>query len=126
MRDIAISDALFISQPLHLSTFTLDEYEHALKHNTNDPPCGLIAEVHSVLIYLLRTVPFHRGSASNSLMDEWKQEMEVDGEEDTVSIQDLLDALQDVGNNWERVPLKHSEGRIGWEEALVGCLKDVS
>ncbi|KLO16987.1 hypothetical protein SCHPADRAFT_887277 [Schizopora paradoxa] len=111
-------------QPLHLSTFTLDEYEHALKHNTIDPPCGLIAEVHSVLIYLLRTVPFHRGSAANSLWEEWKQEMDVDGEDDEISNQDLLDALQDVGNNWERVPLKHSEGRIGWEEALVGCLKD--
>lgn len=115
-----------VSQPLHLSTFTLDEYEHALKHNTLDPPCGLIAEIHSVLIYLLRTVPFHRGSAAGSLWVEMRQEMDVDGEEDEVSINELIEVLQDVGNNWERVPLKHSEGRIGWEEALVGCLKDVS
>ena len=34
--------------------------------------------------------------------------------------------MSEVGNNWERVPLRAAEGREGWEEALVGCLKDVS
>ena len=42
-----------------------------------------------------------------------------------VSIDDLIGAMADVGNNWERVPLRHTEGRDGWEDALVGCLKDV-
>ena len=42
------------------------------------------------------------------------------------SVQDLVAAMADVGNNWERVPLKPSEGRQGWEEALIGCMKDVS
>jgi hypothetical protein len=43
-----------------------------------------------------------------------------------VSIDDLIAAMADVGGNWERVPLRHAEGREGWEDALVGCLKDVS
>ena len=41
------------------------------------------------------------------------------------SIDTLTEALADIGNNWERVPLKHADGRTGWQEALIGCLKDV-
>jgi bromodomain adjacent to zinc finger domain protein 1A len=33
--------------------------------------------------------------------------------------------MADVGNNWERVPLRFSENRSGWEDAMVGALKDV-
>lgn len=43
-----------------------------------------------------------------------------------VNTDQLSAAMSDIGNNWERVPLRHSEGREGWEEALIGCLKDVS
>ncbi|KAG1719258.1 chromatin remodeling complex protein [Suillus lakei] len=50
-------------QPLHLSTFTMDEFEHALRHSLIDPPCALLGEIHSTLIYNLRTVPFTRHSA---------------------------------------------------------------
>jgi len=42
-----------------------------------------------------------------------------------VSTDELTAAMADVGNNWERVPLRPAEGRDGWEDALVGCLKDV-
>lgn len=116
------------SQPLHLSPFTLDEYEHALRHSVRDPPCLLLAEIHSVLIYNLRTVPFTKHSAVLGLIED--KEMlsryrDFDHSEDIKELDDVMDAMADIGNNWERVPLKHSDGRIGWEEALVGCLKDV-
>ncbi|KAI5122593.1 hypothetical protein M0805_004808 [Coniferiporia weirii] len=110
-------------QPLHLSFFTLDDFEHALKHILSDPPCHLLAEVHSVLVYNLRTVPFSRHAAVLSLLDLKKNEMEIDSESEP-SIDMLTEALADVGNNWERVPLKHSDARTGWQDALVGCLKD--
>lgn len=42
-----------------------------------------------------------------------------------VPFDELTAAMADVGNNWERVPLRHTEGREGWEDALVGMLKDV-
>lgn len=42
-----------------------------------------------------------------------------------VSLDNLSAAMADVGSNWERVPLRHSEGREGWEDAMLGCLKDV-
>lgn len=92
-----------------------------------EPPCSLLAEIHSVLIYLLRTVPFVRGAALLSLnnkLDDPRLE-DTAWSEMRSTVTDLEEGLRDVGNNWERVPLKHSDGRIGWEEALVGCLKDV-
>jgi bromodomain adjacent to zinc finger domain protein 1A len=109
------------SQPLHLSTFTLDELEHAIRHTLAEPPCQLIAEIHSSLIYNLRTVTFQRHSAVMSLMSASE-----DGDDDLgISIEELTTAMADIGNNWERTPLRHGEGREGWEESLVGCLKDV-
>ncbi|THU94815.1 chromatin remodeling complex protein [Dendrothele bispora CBS 962.96] len=114
-------------QPLHLSTFTLDEFEHAVRHSVTDLPCTLLAEVHSTLIYNLRTVPFQRHSAVLSLL-RLKEDLEEDGKDDApmlgITIEDLTAAMADVGNNWERVPLRASEGREGWEDALLGCLKD--
>lgn len=110
------------SQPLHLSTFTLDEFEHAIRHTLVEPPCQLIAEVHSSLIYNLRTVTFQRHSAVVSLMSA----SEEDDEEDLgVTVKELTTAMADVGNNWERTPLRNNEGREGWEESLVGSIKDV-
>lgn len=110
---------------LHISSFTLDEFEHALRHTLPDLPCNLLAEIHSVLIYNLRTVPFTRHAAVVSLLEEQNNIMDVD-EGSMPSIQMLTEALADVGNNWERVPLKQSDGREGWQDALIGCLKDVS
>ncbi|KAF8740556.1 hypothetical protein AX14_008167 [Amanita brunnescens Koide BX004] len=114
-------------QPLHLSPFTLDEFEHALRHSLLDPSCPLLAEIHTALIYNLRTVSFTRHSALLSLLrlkeiaeEEDQESLEVLG----ISIDELTTAMAEVGNNWERVPLRHTEGREGWEEALVGCLKD--
>lgn len=105
----------------------MDEFEHSLRHSLPDPPCALLAEVHTTLIYNLRTVSFTRHSALLSLLR--LKEMEDDDQEASevlgISIDELTTAMAEVGNNWERVPLRHTEGREGWEEALVGCLKDV-
>ncbi|OBZ79211.1 hypothetical protein A0H81_00710 [Grifola frondosa] len=115
-------------QPLHLSQFTMDEFEQAIRHSVLDPPCALLAEVHATLIYNLRIVPFNRHSAILSLMNH-KDDMDIDVDADAddvlgVSVETLTAAMADVGNNWERAPLRHAEGREGWEESLVGCLKD--
>ncbi|KAI0094698.1 chromatin remodeling complex protein [Irpex rosettiformis] len=107
--------------PLHLSTFTLDEFEGAIRHSHPDAPCPLISEVHSTLIYNLRTVPFTRHSAIISLFNSLE---EADVETFGISTSALIDASRDIGNNWERAPLRHAEGREGWEESLIGCLKD--
>ena len=84
--------------------------------------------MHSTLIYNLRTVGFQRHGALLSLLKR-KEEISASkyGEKKIfgVSVDELIGAMADVGNNWERVPLRHTEGRDGWEDALVGCLKDV-
>src|SRR5208283_2707043 len=85
---------IFISQPLHLSTFTLDEFEHAIRHSMPDPPCPLLAEVHSTLIYNLRTVPFTRHSAVLSLLRVKDMEGDDVHDEDLgVSIEQLSAAM---------------------------------
>ncbi|KAI6136757.1 chromatin remodeling complex protein [Pisolithus sp. B1] len=90
-------------QPLHLSAFTMDEFEHALRHSAAETPCVMLGEIHSTLIYNLRTVPFSRHSCSSF---------------------QLTAVMADVGNNWDRVPLRQADLRSGWEDALLGCLKD--
>jgi len=76
----------------------------------------------------MRQVPFVRHSALLSLLRE-KESREGVGLADEpvlgVSTDELTAAMADVGNNWERIPLRPAEGRDGWEDALVGCLKDV-
>jgi bromodomain adjacent to zinc finger domain protein 1A len=107
----------------------LDDFEHAIRHSHADIPCVLLAEIHSTLIYNLRTVPFNRHNAVLSLL-ALKEEQEKKGEPDEMihqlSVEQLTNAMADIGNNWERVPLRQSEARQGWQEALLGCLKDVS
>ena len=111
-----------------MSAFSLDEFENSLRHSVADPPCPLLAEIHSTLIYNLRTVSFVRHSALLSLLKR-KEELENNGDNEEivlgVTVDQLVAAMADVGNNWERVPLRFAEGREGWEDALVGCLKDV-
>ncbi|KAH0838447.1 chromatin remodeling complex protein [Lanmaoa asiatica] len=111
-------------QPLHISPFTMDDFEHALRHSVIDPPCSLLCEIHATLIYNLRTVPFNRHSAVLSLLrvkDTLEGEHRIFG----ITIDQLAAAMADVGNNWERVPLRAQDARAGWEDALIGCLKDV-
>ncbi|TRM65788.1 ATP-utilizing chromatin assembly and remodelling N-terminal-domain-containing protein [Schizophyllum amplum] len=113
-------------QALRISSFTLDEFEHALEHNEPDEPCPLLAEVHFSLLDNLRTVPFHRHSALLSLL-QLKDQYEARDADDSlwgISMQSLINAMAEVGSNWERVPARVSKGREGWESALVGCLKD--
>ena len=112
------------SQPLHMSSFTMDDFEGALRHSVIEPHCQLLAEIHATLIYNLRTVPFNRHSAIMSLMN--LKDEQGDDEFLGVTMDQLTDAMVDVGSNWERAPLRHAEGREGWEESMVGCLKDVS
>ncbi|EMD41798.1 hypothetical protein CERSUDRAFT_110363 [Gelatoporia subvermispora B] len=111
-------------QPLHLSPFTMDDFEQALRHSIPELPCLILAEIHATLIYNLRTVPFTRHSAVLSLLASHKKPQGKDESVFGISTERLVSALAEQGNNWERAPLRHSEGRDGWEESLVGCLKD--
>lgn len=111
-----------IRHPLHLSPFTLDEFENAIRHNLYDPPCPMLGEIHSTLVYVLRTVTSQKDTSALSFERESRADEPVLG----VSLDQLRETLDETGNNWERVPLRTSEGREGWEEAMIGCLRCVS
>ncbi|KZT59680.1 hypothetical protein CALCODRAFT_481381 [Calocera cornea HHB12733] len=97
------------SKPLYLAPFTMDDYAAALRHNVSDPPCVLIAEAHQVLMTLIaRDVPGKRHTALLSLSDAPEK---------------LVDRLADAGEGWEQGGWE-KKGRMGWEEALVGLLKE--
>ena len=102
----------------------MDDLACALQHTIPDLPCLLLAEIHSNLIYNLRTVSFTRHSAILSLL-RLKETLGPNHQVFGITIEELINAMGEVGNNWERVPLRHAEGREGWEDALIGCLKDV-
>lgn len=40
-------------KPLMLAPFTLDDYKSALEHNTSEPSCTLLAEIHACLINII-------------------------------------------------------------------------
>ncbi|KAG8936624.1 hypothetical protein FRC02_000617 [Tulasnella sp. 418] len=119
---------------LNLSPFTLDELEHAIRHNDPQVSCLLIAEIHYALMTLIRERPFTRHAAVMSLLD-LKTSIEEDGdnapkdeherEEDwQVEIDELLKTIANSGSKWESTMLKEKDGREGWEVMLVGFLKD--
>ncbi|KAL9940166.1 hypothetical protein V8E36_000871 [Tilletia maclaganii] len=39
-----------VGKPLQLSPFTLDDFEAALRHNTHEPQCTLIVEIHAAVL----------------------------------------------------------------------------
>lgn len=110
------------STPLNLSPFTLEEFEQAIKH-ADDRQCLLIAEIHTCLSYNIRQVTGQRNTASSSLYEQ-----QLDGPEqidEPVSLVDLLALLATRGSNWERAPLRNTPTREGWQDAIIGLLKDV-
>ena len=112
--------------PLHLSPFLLDDFEKGIRH-MGQTPCFLIAEIHSCLVYNIRQVASQRNIAMASLY-EVQQSPQHSGKHtgNEVSIDQLLEVLRERGNNWERAPLRSTARREGWQEAVIGLLKDVS
>ncbi|EJT97839.1 hypothetical protein DACRYDRAFT_71506 [Dacryopinax primogenitus] len=98
------------SKPLLLAPFTMDDYAGALRHRLADPPCVLIAETHQALLTLIaRDVPGKRHTALISL---------------GVDVPDqLVELLNQTGESWQAGGWER-KGRMGWEEALIGCLKE--
>lgn len=112
------------SVPLNLSTFTLDEFEHALRHSTADPPCALIGEAHTALMSVLRGQQQTKHHPAVVSLMHAEAEDGADSAEDIISTEQLLGRMEAVGQTWESSPT--SANREDWESCLIGCLKDVS
>jgi hypothetical protein len=83
-----------------------------------------MAEIHTCLAYNIRQVPGQRNTASTSL---YEASHEHDGLDDGLktTTEELLNALATRGGNWERAPLRNTPDREGWQDAIIGLLKDV-
>lgn len=83
-----------------------------------------MAEVHTCLAYNIRQVTGQRNTASSSLYETYQSSIQVDGES-VLPIEELLTALSARGGNWERSPLRNTPNRDGWQDAVIGLIKDV-
>jgi len=90
-------------------------------NHSDDSYCFLIAEIHTCLAYNIRQVPGQRNTASTSLYEVDQEGMNsVNGP----PTEELLNALAARGGNWERAPLRNTPDREGWQDAIIGLLKD--
>jgi bromodomain adjacent to zinc finger domain protein 1A len=110
-----------ISVPLNLGPFSLEQYGQAIRHSA-PTPCFLLAEIHTCLAYNIRQVTGVRNTASTSLYESLQDDND---DPDAYSIHDLLTSLAARGSNWERSPLRSTANRDGWQDAIIGLLKDV-
>ncbi|KAF8342653.1 ATP-utilizing chromatin assembly and remodelling N-terminal-domain-containing protein [Cantharellus anzutake] len=106
---------------LKLSTFTLDEYEMAVRHNLPDVQCALITEIHLCLLTVAKERSPIKFIALDSLNFYDSQDRE--GE---VPFADLTKAAKSVGDRrasgWE-TPIGR-ESKSGWEEGLTIFIRD--
>lgn len=134
-------------RPLHLSTFTLDDFSSALRHPFREPKCLLVSEIHSALVNLIGADQSRVfGSTGASTLDSLRAEAtEAEGEERDELDEDNddggvaqgegysaeLDALVRRGigyaRRWDRsAKLKSADGRAGWERHVIGAICQVS
>lgn len=115
-----------MGKPLCLSPFTLDDYQQALYQNdTYSPAPPLIVEIHATLINaLIRDLATGHdavrpisltGKADDNDTDYWE------GKKGTTA-ETLRPVAEPLSFSWAAKYLKASEGRKGWESALIGCL----
>ena len=128
--------------PLKISSFTLDDYESALRYTLSDPPCALIAEINCCLMAIARERPGQKNIAHESIRfyegqqndteikdQDGATELDIDGVEKGVGLSELFKASRGMGEKktatWDTAAAKEN-GRPGWEDALVIFIRDVS
>jgi bromodomain adjacent to zinc finger domain protein 1A len=112
---------------LGLSNFTLDDFEGALTHDTLDPRCTLLAEIHATMINIIssesiRVMGTLHATATSAALPIFANQEGADGM--TAEEQELVarKALE-YSRGWDRgAKLKSADGRDGWERHLIGLL----
>lgn len=108
----------------------MDDFASALTHDTLDPRCILLAEIHGCLTNVIATDPSRVLGSTGATRIEFEAE---EGEEEmaVANDEDELDKLIRHGlhhsKRWDRMAkLKNADGRLGWERHLIGALCQVS
>ncbi|KAF8310996.1 hypothetical protein DL93DRAFT_2083951 [Clavulina sp. PMI_390] len=108
---------------LKISTFTLDEFESAIRHTNPDIPCTLLAETHSCLLTVAKERTGVRYTAIESLEAE---EMDLDDSAHGVSLADIAHEAKGLGYKSQLATGSSSKDstRSTWEDTLAIYLRD--
>lgn len=115
-----------MGKPLNLSSFTLDDYQQALYHT--DPyssPTPLITEIHSTILNaLIRDLATGHAPVRPISLTGLPDDNDTDYWEGTkgATAETLRPIVEPLSHIWAAKYLKATDGRKGWELALVGCL----
>ncbi|WFD34868.1 dolichyl-P-Glc:Glc1Man9GlcNAc2-PP-dolichol alpha-1,3-glucosyltransferase [Malassezia cuniculi] len=129
-----------VGKALGLSPIAFDDLDAALRHPTHDPPCALLAEVHTALLQTVVRDGAHSKELAPAMIEAKQRQREQvavpeapipdDASAISSDLDDLdespervvIDAAHDIGHQWERRALRIEDGRRGWETHVVGCL----
>lgn len=117
---------LFHRQALQISPFTLDDFINALHHDTLDPRCILLGEIHSVLTNNIAAeshgLPANLKASVDSIPLLAATVENTDGM--SVAKREMwVNAALDYSRGWDRKARpRAADGRKGWERHLLGIL----
>ena len=113
------------SQALQISPFTLDDFVNALNHDTLDPRCVLLGEIHSVLTCNV-AAETHSQPGQKASIDSLPVLAATIENTDGMSIakrEMWVNAALDYSRGWDRKARpRAADGRRGWERHLLGIL----
>lgn len=118
------------SSVLKISSFTLDDYENAIRHNIPELPCNLLAETHACLLTVARERAGTKYIAMDSLDAQESEEKDDDSPKhihSSVSLSDIAHEAKGLGYKAHISGLSSSKDspRTGWEDALAIYIRDV-
>jgi bromodomain adjacent to zinc finger domain protein 1A len=118
------------SSVLKISSFTLDDYENAIRHNIAELPCNLLAEAHACLLAVARERAGTKYMAMGSL--EAHEPVETDADpgkriHSGASLADIAHEAKGLGYKAHMSGVSPSKDfpRAGWEDALAIYIRDV-
>jgi hypothetical protein len=128
------------AEPLKIPSFSIDEFERALLHNTHQPKATVLVEYNSCLLNVIineRKKDTANELANGDVMESYVDEMEGsddENEQDDESEKKLPrvergwrdEYLLKLSQKWDNKELRQSYDRRGWETTLIGCLNDVA
>lgn len=113
-------------QALQISPFTLDDFVNALNHDTLDPRCILLGEIHSVLTNNVAAESHSIPAGQKASVDSLPVLAATIENTDGMSIpkrEMWVNAALDYSRGWDRKARpRASDGRRGWERHLLGIL----
>ena len=111
------------SAVLKLSTFTLDEFEMAIRHSLADVPCTLITEINISLMAVAKERNPVKFIALDSL--DFYDSQDREGEVPFAELTKAARSLGDRRASGMDTPV-NKEFKSGWEEGLTIFIRDVS